>query len=372
MVKFNYKSRFCLILNRQYSSDSSIKFIQGTLYDGPTPNTSLNISKLRSDNIPLEVKENPPILGKDWPYISVHLIDSEGNVDKVLPKLGGIYAYQLIEDPSKLYVGISTNLSKRHLTHVKNTYYGTKSSPVFYTAVEKYGWSSFRLLILETIKKVDSEEIIASIYNREQFYFDLLRPCYNVNLIAAPGNQGYLWTEDQTLDQSIRQRGVARPQPGKLGSSYQLSEETKNKMKLRAGGVIVEVYENNTLVNKFNTLKEAGEYYNVSYSTIQRYADQERLWDNKYLFKLIPKVSRDKVNSKASKEVKLLPLDPTITKSTRTRGTVVDILNKDYNLVYKFNTVNDACLYLNTNKPTLIKFANSGKLWLNKWYVKYH
>jgi NUMOD1 domain-containing protein len=133
-------------------------------------------------------------------------------------------------------------------------------------------------------------------------------------------------------------------------------------MKLRAGGVIVEVYNNNMLVNTFHSLKEAGKYYNVSYSTIQRYADIEKLWDNKYLFKLIPKVSRNKVFNKISREVLLLSLDPTITKSTHFRGTVVDIFDKDNNLVYKFNTVNDACSYLNTNRPTLIKFSNSGRL----------
>ena len=149
-------------------------------------------------------------------------------------------------------------------------------------------------------------------------------------------------------------------------------------MKLRAGGVIVEVYNNNMLVNTFNSLKEAGKYYNVSYSTIQRYADIEKLWNNKCLFKLILKVSRDKVNNKIPRKVLLLPLDPTITKSTHFRGTVVDIFDKapgaghprpggpgapagDNNLVYKFNTVNDTCLYLNTNRITLIKFASSGK-----------
>jgi GIY-YIG catalytic domain-containing protein len=171
-----------------------MKFIQGTLYDNSASITSYDISKLNSDNIPLEVKENPPILGKNWPYISVHLIDSKGNVNKDLPNLSGIYAYQHIKDPNKLYVGMSTNLYKRHLTHVKNEYHGTLSSPVFYAAIRKYGWSSFRLLILETTNMVDSNNTkdIASIYNREQFYFDLLRPCYNVNLIAAPGNQGYI------------------------------------------------------------------------------------------------------------------------------------------------------------------------------------
>lgn len=55
-----------------------------------------------------------------------------------------------------------------------------------------------------------------------------------------------------------------------------------------------------------------------------------------------------------------------------TSGKIVDILDKDHNLILKFNSVSDACEYFNSNRQTLTKFANSGKLWLNQWYVKYH
>lgn len=346
----------------------------GTKYDNNIiPVTSFDISDLRSGNIPLEVKENPPILGKDWPYISVYLISSNGSIDSELPKLSGVYAYQLISDKTKLYIGMSTDLSKRHLRHVLNVRDNYNHSPVFYAAVNKYGWNSFRLIILETTDLVDSsnKNDVTKIYEREQFYFDLCRPCYNLNLIAGPGNQGYTWTPEQSLQQSIRQRGVSRPRPDKEGVSYQHTKDARNKIRLRAGGVIVEVYDNNTLVKSFDTLKKAGEYFNVHYSTIQRYADNNLLWDNKYLIKLISKVTRDSIIEKKPREVKLLPLDPTITKSTRTSGTVVDILDKDYNLVYKFNTVNDACEYLNTNRQTLVKYAHSGELWFDKWYVRY-
>lgn len=351
-----------------------MKFNQGTRFDfNIDPGFSYSISNLNSFNIPLDLKENPPILGKDWPYISVHSINPDGKMDSELPKFSGVYAYQLISDKTKLYVGMSTNLSQRHLVHVQNVKGKFNYSPVFYAAVNKYGWNAFRLLILETINLVDSsdKETIKSIYEREQFYFDLCRPCYNVNLIAGPGNQGYIWTEEQSFQQSLNQRGISRPRPDKTGVSFKHSEETRNKMKLRGGGVIVEVYENNTLVNTFDSLKRAGEFYNVHYSTIQRYADSNKLWDNKYLFKLIPKIIRN-LNNKVKRKITLLPLDPTITKSTSVRGTVVDILNKDQELVYKFNTVADACEYLNTDRHTLIKYNKSGGLWLNKWYIKYH
>nr|YP_009059691.1 GIY-YIG endonuclease [Parasitella parasitica]AIO05741.1 GIY-YIG endonuclease [Parasitella parasitica] len=293
------------------------------------------------------MKECPPILGKDWPYISTHFINKNGSINSNLPKLSGIYAYQLINDPNKLYVGMSIDLSKRHITHVKNTVYKETHSPVFYAAVNKYGWDAFRLIILETTDLVDNndKEAIMQIYEREQFYFNLCRPCYNVNLIAGPSYQGYIWTPEQSLQQSLKQRGISRPRPDKTGVSFKHSDETKNKIKLRAGGVIVEVYENDILLNSFNSLKKAGEFYNVHYSTIQRYGDTNKLWDNKYLFKLIPKVIRKSINNKVLIDVQLLPLDPSITISSQVRGTVVDILDKDNNLIYKFNTVSDACQY---------------------------
>jgi hypothetical protein len=267
---------------------------------------------------------------------------------------------------------MSTSLFKRHNEHVQNVKRGFDYSPVFYAAVKKYGWNGFRLCILETTPLIypKDKKAVGMIYDREQFYFDLFRPCYNVNLIAAPGNQGYIWTLEQSLKQSIRQRGISKPQQDKLGVSFKHSEETKEKMKLRAGGVIVEIYENDNLVKSFGTLKEAGAFYNVHYSTIQRYADSNKLWDNKYLFKLVLKSNKQSFSNK--RVVSLLPLDSTITKSTVPKAFVVDILNKEGELVYKFNSVSDGCAYLNTDRITLTKYSNSGALWLDKWYVKYH
>lgn len=356
------------------TSNSYTKINLGTKYDGHVLINSIDIYKLSSDNIPLELKENPPILGKDWPYVSVHSLNSDGYIDSELPKSGGVYAYQLIISPNKLYVGMSTNLSYRHKIHVNNVYYGLDHSPIFYAAVNKYGWDSFRLCILETVDSVDSKDpnVIKTLYSREQFYFDLFRPCYNVNLIAAPGTHGYTWTEEQSLQHSIRQRGVPKNRRKTDNSvSTKRSVETNIKMRSRSVGTIVEVYEDNNLILTFDSLTKAGEYFNVRYSTIQRYADSTKLWDNKYLFKLTPKVDIDNVDVISDKSL-LLPLDPTITKSTNPRGTVVDVYNKDNELVYKFNTVTDACKYMHITANTLLRLVKSGELYLNKWYFKQH
>ena len=126
---------------------------------------------------------------------------------------------------------MSRDLSKRHFDHVRNVKDNFKHSPVFYAAVNKYGWAGFKLYVLETTDLVstDNKEAISEIYKREQFYFDLCRPCYNLNMVAGPGNQGYVWTPEQSLQQSIKQRGISRPRPDKEGVSFQHSQEASTQ-----------------------------------------------------------------------------------------------------------------------------------------------
>jgi len=348
--------------NNSFYSTSANHFNKGILYDNKS-------SLYGTDPANNKINEINPILGIDVPYISEHLIDKDGKILSNLPNLSGVYAYQFISNPNMLYVGISSNLAKRHLTHVRNVKYNKDNSPLFYDTVREHGWDSFRLCILETSDQITN---IQNIYSREQYYFDLLSPCLNLNHIAAPGNQGYTWTPEQSLQQSIIQRGISKPRPDKIGVSFQFSENAKNKIRLRNGGVIVNVYENDELIQSFDTLRAAGEFYKVHYSTIQRYADSSKLWDNKYIFILVPKIKRDENVVKKLRNNLILPLDSNITVSTVTRGTVVDIFDDKRVIIYKFNTVADACEILNTNRHTLNKYNKSGLLWLNKWYVKYH
>jgi len=74
----------------------------------------------------------------------------------------------------KSYVGSSVNLYKRF-----SCYYSLRkleaniSNSIIYKALAKYGYSNFRLEILEYCEPND-------VINREQYYLDLLHPEYNV------------------------------------------------------------------------------------------------------------------------------------------------------------------------------------------------
>jgi len=89
------------------------------------------------------------------------------------------------------------------------------------------------------------------------------------------------------------------------------------------------------------------------------------------LFKLIPKYDIFDIDNNADKSL-LLPLDPSITKSNNPRGTIIDVFNKDKDLIYKLDSVKNACKYMHISSNTLLKYIKSGDCYLEKGYFKQH
>jgi len=88
----------------------------------------------------------------------------------------GIYIYRLIQEPWKCYVGSAESLSKRLLSHrwafisFKNS--GNSSVPLFYLAIDKYGWEAFQIAVLDIVE-------IDELSNRENYYLSF-KPYYNL------------------------------------------------------------------------------------------------------------------------------------------------------------------------------------------------
>jgi group I intron endonuclease len=83
----------------------------------------------------------------------------------------------------KSYVGSSTSLSKRILFYycLSSLRRKVKGSVIIHRALLKYGYSNFRLDILEYC--VPNELI-----KREQYYIDLIKPEYNILKKAGANN----------------------------------------------------------------------------------------------------------------------------------------------------------------------------------------
>lgn len=98
----------------------------------------------------------------------------------------GIYRWTNL-NTGFIYIGSSVNLAKR-LNYYYNYSCLTKQNMVIYKAILKYGYSNFKLDILEYCAP---EECV----KREQYYLDLLKPEYNL-LKTAGSSLGYKHTEE--------------------------------------------------------------------------------------------------------------------------------------------------------------------------------
>ena len=162
---------------------------------------------------------------------------------------------------------------------------------IIYSALLKHGYDSFTLDILEYCE-------INILIDREQHYFDLLKPEYNI-LKAANSRIGRKHSLKTKALMSLKLKGVNHPSFGKTLSEetrMRISEslksstffnnsikvrpklitcETKLKRSLRTGGVKVKVfYSENNLINEFPTMISVALHFYISSRTVGRYLDK--------------------------------------------------------------------------------------------------
>jgi hypothetical protein len=77
-----------------------------------------------------------------------------------------------------IYVGQSIDLRKRFLNYFNLSYLSRRNELIICRAIIKYGYSNFSITILEYCDKCDLDI-------REQHYFDVLNPKYNIQKIAG-------------------------------------------------------------------------------------------------------------------------------------------------------------------------------------------
>ena len=100
----------------------------------------------------------------------------------------GIYMFtnKITKD---FYIGQSKNLYNRFLNYLNPSYLKRTKNSRIGRAILKYGYSNFSLSILEYCEKVN-------LTVREQYYFDLLNPVYNILKIAGAHVDIFIHTEE--------------------------------------------------------------------------------------------------------------------------------------------------------------------------------
>lgn len=196
----------------------------------------------------------------------------------------------------KFYIGSTANLTVRFYKYY-NIEYLLKTKTHIANAILKYGYSNFKLEILEFCNKSD-------LIKREQFFIDYLNPAYNI-LKKAGSSIGFKHnietinyfknirkaTEKTKKNLSIAatNRELTQQDKNKI-SEYnkgkQLSKEVKDKIsKTRTELYGINIYVKNTktnLITEFPSITAAASKLEVSRTAIRKSIKSSKLLKNLY------------------------------------------------------------------------------------------
>jgi hypothetical protein len=311
---------------------------------------------------------------------------------KDLKGKAGVYQFINKKDPSKSYVGSSINLSNRIQTHIalgNNLNYTYVS--LLYRSVQKNSWDSFKLVILEFTSNVKD-----NIITREQYYLDLYRPYYNIlteagssqgatlsestkaKLSEAKGTTVYMYSSDsmtlidtfssinkattllnmdhRTMVKYIHNMYVYK---NKWIFSFTLLEPGFKPLEYINKGLNIYVYKDSKFFRTFDSAILAAKFFGVYYTSILRYAKDNTLFQNIYIFSLTPLPQESlpalfkRIKKSQSITIYLYSYDP---KST------------EFQLISSFSSASTAAEYLNTSGNRVLRYARSHHV-LNDKYI---
>lgn len=150
----------------------------------------------------------------------------------------GIYSITHVPT-GRRYIGKSVNAENRLIQHkhhlTRDVWNKNAVNPYLYNAVQKYGWSQFRVEILQRFRKVN-EELISS---RELYWIDKFKTTdakYGFNL-RRDSSTGMIVHE--STRQLMRQRvGRKNPNYGNKWTPSMKKRMSKNRKRLHAKGEI--------------------------------------------------------------------------------------------------------------------------------------
>ena len=137
----------------------------------------------------------------------------------------GVYVICSILD-NRVYVGSSCNIPRRFRCHISSLLRGTHHNKHLQRFVDKYGIKSLRFGILEVC--VPKKHVLI---NREQYYLDLLKPKFNLAIVAdspMSGRKGEIKRPD-VVERNKLAKGKKR---GPLPISTRLRIGSSNRGKI--------------------------------------------------------------------------------------------------------------------------------------------
>ena len=219
---------------------------------------------------------------------------------------------------SDIYIGQSSDLSKRFRKYFSPSYIKSKDSFIISRTLIKYGYFNFSVTILEYCNASD-------LLKREQHYLDKLNPKYNILKIAG-SSLNYLQSEETKAKISKALKGVYIKEKSALFGSFH-TKETKELMSLKKKGI------NNPLFGKTHSEK------------------------TKSLMK------QKALGRKHSNDTKL--------KISSLHGNPINIYEKcsseGFKLIGSFVSARKAAKFLGISGSTIIRYKNSGEIFKDRY-----
>nr|YP_010391224.1 GIY-YIG endonuclease [Fusarium vorosii]UPX02650.1 GIY-YIG endonuclease [Fusarium vorosii] len=256
----------------------------------------------------------------------------------------GIYRWVHIES-GKSYIGSSVKLNIRFKQYFNYNHISRPTRTLrIYRALLKYGYSEFRLEILEYC----SPDVLLE---REQFYFDTLSPEYNI-LKVAGSPLGYRHSEaaKKIIGLASKNRKVLESsrelkREALLGKSFDKERIEKMRLSNTFRKPVLITNEDTKETIEFPSLTEAGQYLGVSRVTI-----------NKYLLNNIPyngyTISAS-VNNPSLVSGNIPKESPKLLQQS------VLLTNKETGDQKEFSSLTDAAKYLEVSRGRLGSFLNN-------------
>lgn len=240
-------------------------------------------------------------------------------------------------ESGKSYIGSSIKLNLRFKQYFNYNHISyPKRNLIIYKALLKYGYSGFRLEILEYC----SPDVLLQ---REQFYFDTLSPDYNI-LKVAGSPLGYRHSEaaKKLIGIASKNRNVSESardlkREALLGKNF--DKERIQKMRISntfKKSVLVTNTETGDVI-EFPSLTEAGEYLGISRVTVNKYL----LNNIPYKEYLISKPSLTDKDTFSPSEETIQTQQPVLLTNTETGDKI------------EFSSMSEAAKYLEISKGRL-------------------
>jgi len=217
-----------------------------------------------------------------------------------------------------IYIGQSSDLSKRFRKYFTLSYLKSKESFIISRALIKYGYVNFSVSILEYCDK----DILLE---KEQYYLDSLQPQYNILKIAG-SSSGYNHSQESRDKRSKALKGIYTGSKSALfGTTH--SKETIAKMSLNRRG------EKNTFYGKTH---------------------------NEESLVLMREKALNRVHTSETRD-----------KMSKSHGNPVNIYEKcskeEFKLIGSFVSARRAAKFLNMSGSTVIRYMNSGQVFNERY-----